>query len=159
MKRKRPYRLISRRSCLRLAQRYWEGLNEGKWKTQLGALSTLGVSQGDLSLALQLHELPVEILDLFEDHVDISSHTVRVIRHTIIHEGLKTVLGRVQQSGASNAKHSNKAVLKIVKGEALKSKKMLRWSGQDPIKIAARALDLPKNISDRYHLGACAAEI
>ncbi|WP_250490195.1 hypothetical protein [Caballeronia sp. INML2] len=155
---KRPYRLISRRSCLLLARTYQEGLNEGKWKTQLGALNTLRVSQGDLSLALQLQGLPNEVLDLFDDRIGISSHTVRVIRHTIIHDGIKTVLARIRHSGATNAKHSNKTVLKIVKGQALNSKAMLRWSGQDPVKIAARALDLPKNISDRYHLGVTNGE-
>jgi hypothetical protein len=49
-------------------------------------------------------------------------------------------------------------VLSIVKGQALESKKMLRWSGQDPEKIVSRALDLPKNVSDRYHLGVTQGE-
>jgi hypothetical protein len=155
---KRPYRLISRRSCWRLSQLYHQGLAEGKWTTQLDALNALGVSQGDLSLAMQLHELPEKILDLFEDHIDISSHTVRVIRHTIRRDGLSTVLSRIERSGASGAKHSKKTVLSIVKGQALESKKMLRWSGQDPEKIVSRALDLPKNVSDRYHLGVTQGE-
>lgn len=155
---KRPYRLISRRSCLLLAQLYREGLAEGKWTTQLGALNALGVSQGDLSMAMQLHELPEKIVDLFEDDIDISSHTVRVIRQTIRRDGLSTVLGRIERSGASGAKHSKRTVLSIVKGRALESKKMLRWSGQNPEKIVSRTLDLPKNISDRYHLGVTRGE-
>ncbi|WP_277187179.1 hypothetical protein [Caballeronia sp. BR00000012568055] len=155
---KRPYRLISRRSCWRLVQLYHQGLAEGKWTTQLGALNALGVSQGDLSMAMQLHQLPEKILDLFEDHVDISSHTVRIIRHTIRRDGLNTVLGRIDRSGASGAKHSKRTVLSIVKGQALESKKMLRWSGEDPAKIMSRTLVLPKNISDRYHLGVTQGE-
>ncbi|WP_250465428.1 hypothetical protein [Caballeronia sp. GAFFF2] len=155
---KRPYRLISRRSCLRLAQLYREGLTEGKWTTQLGALNALGVSQGDLSMAMQLHELPERIIDLFEDNIDISSHTVRVISYAIRRDGLSTVLRRIEQSGASGAKHSKKTVLSIVKGQALESKKMLRWSGQNPEKIVSRTLNLPKNISDRYHLGVTQGE-
>lgn len=155
---KRPYRLISRRSCLRLAQLYREGLAEGKWTTQLGALNALGVSQGDLSMAMQLHELPEKIVDLFEDNIDISSHTVRVIRYTIRRDGLSTVLGRIERSGASGAKHPKRTVLSIVKGQALQSKKMLQGAGRDPEKIVSRTLDLPKNISDRYHLGVTQGE-
>ena len=150
---KRRYRLISRRSCWILAQQYQQGLDDGRWTTQLGALSALGVSQGDLSLALQLRELPGEIFDLFDDRIGITSHTVRVIRQAILHDGLDTVLKRVQRSGACGSKHSSKAVLSIVKGKVSESIEALRWSGQDQGKIVARALDLPKNISDRYHLG------
>jgi hypothetical protein len=132
---------------------YQEGLAEGNWTTQLGALSSLGVSQSDLSLALQLEKLPEPIVDLFEDHIEISSHTVRVIRHTIIHDGLDTVLNRVQRSGIPSKTLSNKGVLSIVKGRATDSKRMLRGAGRDPANIVNRALDLPKSISDRYHLG------
>ena len=155
---KRPYRLISRRSCWILAQNYLEGIEAGKWTTQLEALGPLGVSQGDLSLALKLRELPAEILDLFEDQIGITSHTVRVIRQAILQDGIETVLRRVQRSGACGSKHSIKAVLGIVKGKVSESKVMLRWSGQDQDKVVARALDLPKNISDRYHLGVTNGE-
>jgi hypothetical protein len=137
---------------------YREGLAEGKWKTQLGAVSSLQVSQGDLSLALQLEKLPEQIVDLFEDHIEISSHTVRVIRHTIIHDGLRTVLSRVQRSGVPSKSLSNKGVLRVVKGQAAESEKMPRWSGQDRVKIVGRAPDLPKNIYDRYHLGVTQGE-
>jgi hypothetical protein len=94
-----PYRLISRRSCWRLAQLYHQGLAEGKRTTQHGALNALGVSQGDFSMAMQLHELPEKILELFEDHVDISSHTDCIIRYTIRRDGLSTVLDRITRSG------------------------------------------------------------
>ncbi|MDR5737689.1 hypothetical protein [Caballeronia sp. LZ016] len=150
---KRAYRFLSRRSCWRLAMLYREGLADGRWTTQLGALSTLGVSQGDLSLALQLEKLPEPIVDLFEDRIEISSHTVRVIRHTIIHDGLSTVLSRVQRSGVPSKTLSNKGVLRVIKGQALGSKKMLRRSGQDLEKIVARPLDLPAHIAERYYLG------
>jgi hypothetical protein len=35
---------------------------------------------------------------------------------------------------------------------------MLQWSEQDQVKIVSRTLDLPKNISDRYHLGVTQGE-
>src|SRR5690349_7806795 len=88
MGQKRPYRLISRRSCRIVADRYQQGLDEGRWTTQTGALKTLRVSQAELSFALQLRALPVEVRDLFEDEIDVTSHTVRVIREVIMRDGL-----------------------------------------------------------------------
>src|SRR5579872_3839823 len=93
---KRPYRLISRRSCWILAQNYQQGIEDGKWSTQLEALGALGVSQGDLSLALQLRELPAEILDLFDDKISVTTHAVRVIRQAILQDGIETVLKRIR---------------------------------------------------------------
>ncbi|WP_125483232.1 hypothetical protein [Caballeronia choica] len=157
MGKKRPYRLISRRSCRIVANRYQQGLDEGRWTTQTGALETLRVSQAELSFALQLRALPAEVRDLFEDEIDVTSHTVRVIREVIMRDGLATVLQRIQRSGACGSKYTKKTVLGIVKGKISESKRALRWSGQDS-KIAARSLDLPKSILDRYHLGITKGE-
>lgn len=157
MSKKRPYRSIIRRSCSLLTMSYHRGVAEGRWTNQAGALEALGVSQAELSTALQLSELPAEIVALFESEVDITSHTVRVIRETIARDGLTKVRQRIRQQ-AAGAKLTRRAALMLIKGRTSDSKRALRWSGQDEERIVNRPLDLPKNISDRYHLGVTQGE-
>jgi ParB-like chromosome segregation protein Spo0J len=136
-----------------VAFQYKQGLARGEWTTQAGASRALGVSQAELSMALRLDSLPAGLIEMFEHPGDISSHTVRVIRDVIARDGLETVQLRIQRHAAANIKLPVKAVLAVVKGRLSVARKALPSSGIDNKKIITGSQDLPRYISDRYHLG------
>lgn len=153
MSRKRPRRSILETSCCVVALRYEQGLARGEWATQADASRALGVSQAELSIALRLDSLPAELIGLFAEHTEISSHTVRVIRDVIARDGLETVQLRIQRHVADNIKLPAKAALAVVKGRLSVSGKALSASRIDGKEIITGSQDLPRYISDRYHLG------
>ncbi|MFP3553187.1 hypothetical protein SB861_21065 [Paraburkholderia sp. SIMBA_049] len=153
MSRKRPRRSILKTSCIVVAFQYEQGLARGEWTTQAGAARALGVSQAELSMALRLDSLPAGLFDMFAQPGEISSHTVRVICDVIARDGLETVQLRIQQHAAVNSKLPVKAVLAMVKGRLHVARKALPSSGIDKKKIVTGSQDLPRYISDRYHLG------
>lgn len=153
MSRKRPRRSILETSCYVVALRYEEGLARGDWTTQADASSALGVSQAELSIALRLDSLPADLIGLFAQHTEISSHAVRVIRDVIARDGLETVQLRIQRHVADNIKLPAKAVLAVVKGRLSVSGKALSASRIDGKEIITGSQDLPRYISDRYYLG------
>ncbi|TCG03483.1 hypothetical protein BZM27_48135 [Paraburkholderia steynii] len=149
MSSKRALRAIYQRSCLLVVVQYEWGLARGEWTTQAGASRALGISQAELSTALQFDSLPAELTDMFAEPAEISCHTVRVIRGVIARDGLETVRLRIRQHVAAGSKLPTKAVLALVKGRLSDARKALPPSG----KIITRSPDLPRYISDRFHLG------
>ncbi|WP_143327394.1 hypothetical protein [Paraburkholderia hospita] len=104
-------------------------------------------------MALRLDSLPAGLIGMFEHPGDISSHTVRVICDVIARDGLETVQARIQQHAAVNSKLPVKAVLAMVKGRLHVARKALPSSGIDKKKIITGSQDIPRYVSDRYHLG------
>ncbi|SEK02375.1 hypothetical protein SAMN05192539_103158 [Paraburkholderia diazotrophica] len=150
---KRPRRRIDQRSCILLACRYKEGFARGEWTTQADASRVLGVSQAELSMALRWNSLPVELLAMFAEAVEIRAHTVRVIRDAIARDGLETVRERLRQHVAASRKLPAKTVLAIVKGRISEASKALRAPGMEEKKRATLPRDLPMYILNRYRLG------
>jgi hypothetical protein len=150
---KRPRRCSVRRNCFLIAFLYQGGLDRGEWTTQAAASNALRVSQAELSMALRLKSLPAELVRMFGDPAGVSSHTVRVIREVIARDGLETVRERIRQHAAAGRELPTKAVLALVKGRMSDATKALASSGTDENRIVTRSEDLPRYISDRYHLG------
>lgn len=146
-------RAVKKRSCYLIAFLYERGLAEGNWTTQAGALNALGVSRAELSLALKLDALPAGLIELFEKTAEITPYSVRVMREVIARDGLEIVGQRIGQHVAAGSKFPGRAVLAMVKGQVSASKQALRWSRESENRILKRTPDLPRTISDRYHLG------
>lgn len=140
-------------NCILIAHFYEKGLARGDWTTQAGALSALGVSPAELSLALKLDALPAGVIELFESPAEITPYSVRVIRDVVARDGLETVLQRIGQHVADGSKLSMRAVLATVKGQVSASKRALRRSPAIEKGILKEAEDSPRNIADRYHIG------
>ncbi|SED04835.1 hypothetical protein SAMN02787142_2440 [Burkholderia sp. WP9] len=151
-------RPVKKRSCYLIAFLYEKGLAEGNWTTQAGALNALGVSRAELSLALKLDVLPDGLMELFERPAEITPYSVRVIREVIARDGLEIVGQRIGQHVAAGSKFSGRAVLAMVKGQVSASKRALPWPRESENRILKRTLDLPRTISDRYHLGVTRGE-
>lgn len=151
-------RSFKKRSCCTIEFLYENGLAEGKWTTQADALNALGVSQAELSLALKLAELPDGLIELFEKPAEITPYSVRVMREVIARDGLEIVDQRIGRHVAAGNKFPTRAVLAMVKGQVSASKQALRWSRESVNRIPKSTLDLPRNISDRYHLGVAKGE-
>ncbi|WP_158515234.1 hypothetical protein [Paraburkholderia phytofirmans] len=151
-------RSFKKRSCYTIEFLYENGLAEGKWTTQADALNALGVSQAELSLALKLAELPDGLIELFEKPAEITPYSVRVMREVIARDGLEIVGQRIGEHVAAGNKFPTRAVLAMVKGQVFASKQSLRWSRESENRILKSTLDLPRNISHRYHLGVAKGE-
>jgi hypothetical protein len=137
--------------CFLVAHAYQRGLESGKWTTQAGASRALNVSQTDLSIALRMGSLPAELLEMFADISQVTTHTVRVIREVIEQEGLEAVLERIRPHSAAAGKLPAKAVLALVKGRMLNSIKAASVTRRD--RFIHPSPELPMSISNRYHRG------
>jgi hypothetical protein len=137
--------------CFPLAYLYQRGLESGKWTTQAEASRALNVSQTDLSIALRMGSLPAELLGMFADISQVTTHTVRVIRGVIAQEGQEAVLERIRPHIAAGGKLPAKAVLALVKGRMSNSIKAASAARRD--RFIPRSPDLPLSISNRYHQG------
>jgi hypothetical protein len=151
-------RQLRKRDCFIIAHYYKDGLIKGKWTTQKGALAALGVSQAELSLALNVAALPAGVIGLFESPTGVTPYSVRVIREVIARDGLQTVLQRIGEHVAAGRKLSARAVLATIKGQGSVSRRALRCFGNPENKVLKKTLDSPRNISDRYHVGVTRGE-
>ncbi|MFM0629618.1 hypothetical protein [Paraburkholderia xenovorans] len=109
-------------------------------------------------MALKLDALPAGLIELFESPAGITPYSVRVIREVIARDGLETVRQRIGQHVAAGSKLPTRAVLATIKGHVSASKRALGWSGKPGNGILKRTLDSPRNVAERYHLGATKGE-
>ncbi|MFM0414786.1 hypothetical protein [Paraburkholderia aromaticivorans] len=151
-------RSVKKRSCYVIEFLYEKGLVEGKWTTQADASGALGISQAELSLALKLGVLPDGLIELFEKPSEITPYSVRVMREVLARDGFEIVGQRIGQHVAAGNKFPRRGVLAMVKGQVFAPKQALRWSRESENRILKKTLDLPGNLSDRYHLGVAKGE-
>ncbi|MEC5409958.1 hypothetical protein VOM14_30985 [Paraburkholderia sp. MPAMCS5] len=144
---------MKKRKCVLTAFLYRDGLAEGKWATQKGAVDALGISQAELSLALKLDALPAELVGLFESPGEITPYSVRVIREVIARDGLDVVVQRIAQHVSAGSKLSTRAALATIKGQAFAAKRALSGRGTSETAVPKGSSDSPKDLSDRYHRG------
>lgn len=138
--------------CFLVAHLYQRGLESGEWTTQAEASRALKVSQTDLSIALRVRSLPAELLGLFADISQVTTHTVRVIRGVIAQDGLEAVLQRIRPHITVGAKLPAKTVLALTQGRMTNAMKAAASASRRDMYIS-RSLDLPMAVSDRYHRG------
>lgn len=136
-----------------IAHLYNGGLARGDWKTQKGALATLGISAAELSLALRCKSLPAEILDLFASPGGMTPYAVRVIIETIARDGLEAVTQRARPHLAAGNKFSERVALATLKGNTAASTRALNGKKTAEKLVPKGVPESPRNLSDRYHIG------
>ncbi|MEX3931222.1 hypothetical protein AB4Y32_05260 [Paraburkholderia phymatum] len=151
--RSEPRRGNALRRCFLVTYLYQRGLESGEWTTQAAAARALNVSQSELSMALRMSSLPEELLSIFADRTEVSSHTVRVIREVMARDGLETVHERIRQHVTAGIQLPAKAVLALVKGRMSEARKAAASAGREEDRPIPRSQELPMALSDRFHRG------